>query len=378
MKYLLLAVVIFSSGVHAQSSQCENIFIITTDGFRWQELFNGADERIVFNPEYVSDTSLMRYNFWAGNALERRKKLMPFVWNYISTHGQIWGNRMYGNEVSVENPYRLSYAGYNEIFTGYADRAVISNRQRNNQNTNLLTYLDALPEYKNKVASFGSWKLFECILNGTENKIPLNAGYQKMQRDSLSIATQLTNALQEGFNQPTRSDLLTFVMATEYIQANHPKIVHIGFGETDEFAHQGKYDRYLAQANLFDKFLADLWTMIQSDDFYKNKTTLFITTDHGRGRKPGKWNIHGPLVAGSDETWMMQLGPNIFPLGEVKQKISIQNEQFAQTIATYLGKTFTADHPVAEAAAYLLHPLASVYDSAPDVITVQSDTGLKR
>ncbi len=89
--------------------------------------------------------------------------------------------------------------------------------------------------------------------------------------------------------------------------------------------------------------------MIQSDDFYKNKTTLFITTDHGRGRRPGKWPVHGPFIGGSDETWMMQLGPNIAALGEMKERSEIQNEQFAQTIASYLGKKFIAEHPVADA-----------------------------
>ncbi|MFT3909067.1 MAG: hypothetical protein QM737_06535 [Ferruginibacter sp.] len=277
---------------------------------------------------------------------------MPFTWNYINANGQLWGNRNYGNEVSVANPYRLSYAGYNEIFTGFADRAIIANKPKKDPNTNLLGFLNSLPEYENKVAMFGSWKLFSYILNGTKQKIQLNSGYQAFEADSISETMHVVNQLQQSssYNSlPTRSDLLTFTMAMEYIHTKHPKIVHIGFGETDEYAHHGQYDKYLAQANQFDKFLADIWTMIQSDDFYKNKTTLFITTDHGRGRRPGKWSVHGPFVGGSDETWMIQLGPNIQPLGEIKERSEIQNEQFAQTIASYLGKIFVAEHPVAEA-----------------------------
>jgi hypothetical protein len=351
MKYLLAAFILLSSPGYSQQGNCENIFIITTDGYRWQELFNGADSAILFDPEYVKDTATLRYLYWGASVEERRKKLMPFVWNYIEKKGQLWGNRQYGNYVSVANPYRFSYAGYNEIFTGYADPAVISNRQRNNRNSNVLTYLNSLPAYKNKVAMFGSWKLFSYILNGNADKIPLNAGYQDVAEDSLSITEKAVNYIQQTseYNKlPTRSDLLTFTIAAEYIQKAHPRIVYIGFGETDEFAHHGEYDRYLNQANLIDKFIAELWSLVQGDAFYRDKTSLFITTDHGRGRKPNKWTVHGPLTGGSDETWMVQLGPNIKPLGEMKERASLNNRQFAQTIADYLGEIFVADdHPVA-------------------------------
>jgi hypothetical protein len=45
---------------------------------------------------------------------------------------------------------------------------------------------------------------------------------------------------------------------------------------------------------------------------------------------------------------MVQMGPNIKALGEVKICADLNNEQFAQTIAGYLGQVFIADHEVAE------------------------------
>ncbi|MCX6315194.1 MAG: alkaline phosphatase family protein [Sphingobacteriales bacterium] len=351
MKKLFIAVLFFSTTALAQKPSCENIFIITTDGFRWEELFSGADSAILFNPQYVKDTSYLPYLYWATTAEERRKKLMPFLWNYVVVKGQLWGNRKYDNQVSVANPYHFSYAGYNELLTGYADPLVVANKPKNNRNSNLLGYLNELPQYKNSVALFGSWKLFSYIANGTNKKIPLNCGYDAMEGDSLSTTEQTVNFLQQNSSNntlPTRTDLLTFTLATEYITKNHPHVVYMGFGETDEFAHHGQYDNYLNQANQFDKFLAQIWTLIQQDDFYKNKTTIFITTDHGRGRKPSKWTTHGPFIGGSDETWMVQMGPNIAPLGEVKEKADFNTAQFAQTIAGYLGESFTAKHPVAD------------------------------
>ena len=111
-------------------------------------------------------------------------------------------------------------------------------------------------------------------------------------------------------------------------------------------AHSGRYDKYLNQANLFDKLLAELWEIVQSDEVYKNKTTFFITTDHGRGKKSNTWKLHGPLTAGSDQGWLMQFGPNIQPLGELQTPAELKLNEFAQTIASYLGLDFKAEHRV--------------------------------
>jgi len=351
MKYVLIFSIVLSQTCFSQQSTVENIFIITTDGFRWQELFTGADSAILFNSKYVHDTSLMRHMYWADSQHERRKKLMPFLWNFVSEKGQLWGNRNYGNEVSVNNPYRFSYAGYNEIFTGFADRSVIVNKPKRNRNKNVFSFLNSLPAFKSKVAVFGSWNLMSYILNLGKDSIPVNAGYDLQESDTLTETETITNAIQQisEYNKmSTRADILTFTLATEYIRRKHPRIVYISLGETDEFAHHGEYDNYLNQANQFDKMLSELWGLIQRDVFYKDKTSLFITTDHGRGRRAGKWSAHGPFIRGSEETWMVQLGPNIKALGEVKTTADLSNEQFAQTIAAYLGYVFTADHEVAE------------------------------
>ena len=61
-----------------------NLFIITIDGFRWQEIFSGADASLISNEKYTPDTATMKMMYWADNPDERRKKLMPFFWNIIA------------------------------------------------------------------------------------------------------------------------------------------------------------------------------------------------------------------------------------------------------------------------------------------------------
>ena len=332
----------------AQSDQpSPNIFIFTTDGFRWQEIFNGADSLIINNPDYVKDTALLKYLYWDNDVNERRKMLMPFVWKTIEKKGSLYGNRIYDNNVSVSNAYRLSYAGYNEILTGYADPSIISNAKKWNNNENLLEFLNTQPAYKNKVAAFCSWNLFEYILNQQKGNIYSNAGYQTLTYDSISSMCKLTNAvqLQIADNQKsTRNDMLTFVAAKEYIQTQHPKVVFIGLGDTDEYAHSSKYDDYLQAAHRFDDYLSQLWYYVNTDPFYKKNTTFIITTDHGRGNNSKSWVRHGPVTNGSRSSWLMTLGNNLEALGEVKHVGEIFNNQLAQTIAQLLGYYFAPAH----------------------------------
>lgn len=274
---------------------------------------------------------------------------MPFVWKVLVKQGSLYGNRNYANSVSVANPYRFSYAGYNEIFTGYADPAVITNAKKWNSNDNILAFLNKQPAYKNKVAAFASWNLFEFILNKQKGNFYLNNGYQNLVHDSLTAKEILFNTMQQhSVNnlKSTRNDMLTFVAAKEYIQTRHPKVVFIGFGETDEYAHSGRYDEYLQSAHLFDEYLAQLWYLVNNDPFYKNNTSFIITTDHGRGERSNTWSRHGIFTAGSNNSWLMTLGPGFETRGEVKVKEEIFNEQLAQTIAGLLGFVFIPSHPV--------------------------------
>ena len=142
--------------------------------------------------------------------------------------------------------------------------------------------------------------------------------------------------------------MLTFVTAKEYIQNQHPKIVFISFGETDEYAHGGNYDGYLQSAHLFDEYLAQLWYLVNKDPFYKNNSSFIITTDHGRGQKEATWVRHGLFTPGSSSSWLMTAGKGLLPKGELKNKDEIFNDQLAQTIAMMLGYHFDPSHAVAD------------------------------
>jgi arylsulfatase A-like enzyme len=329
-----------------------NLFIITVDGFRWQEVFTGADSILINDEAYTPDTAITKMLYWDGSTEERRKKLMPFFWNVMSKKGQLFGNRLFDNKVNVANDYAISYPGYNEMFTGNTDPWVSSNGKYVNPNINILEYLDAKPGFKGKIAAFTSWDVFPFILNAERNDVFINSGYQDLTGRDPSRMEALFNSVQDEVvndKTATRYDQLTFLAAKEYIKKNQPRLLYLGLGETDEFAHQGRYDLYLNQANQVDKMIAELWQWVQTTAGYKDNTTFIITTDHGRGKKPGKWTSHGSYIKGSSETWLAIIGPGIHPSGEIRDEGQLYQVQIAQTIAGLMGEEFISKHNPAPA-----------------------------
>ncbi|MEP7164180.1 MAG: alkaline phosphatase family protein [Ferruginibacter sp.] len=334
------------------SQTAENIIIITTDGFRWQEVFTGMDSSIANNKKFNQDDSLYLYKkYWAGNVNERRKKIMPFLWSQVEKNGQVYGNRNFNNKVDNANRYWFSYPGYNEIFTGYPDTAVNSNEYPPNPHTNLLEYLNKIPKYKNKIVAFGAWNAFDRILNEERSKIPVYAAFDKFGGSRPNANEKLMNTLSKDsykpFGEEECLDVFTHYAALEYLKNKKPKVLYISYGETDEWAHSGHYKDYLDAASMVDKWINDLWNYLQSDPFYKNKTAIFITVDHGRGLKD-EWTSHNNKISDSYQIWFAAMGPGIKPRGEIRSPQQLYQKQFAQTIANILGQHFTAEHPVGE------------------------------
>src|SRR3954452_5578393 len=96
---------LFSTLTTFSQRKTENLVIVTLDGMRWQEVFGGVDSAIIVNKSFTKDSEQIVKNFWSDDPPERRKKLFPFFWNTIASHGQLYGNRNAGCEVNNENPY---------------------------------------------------------------------------------------------------------------------------------------------------------------------------------------------------------------------------------------------------------------------------------
>ncbi len=298
----------------AQPRRTKHVIIVTLDGLRWQEVFRGADARILDKRKYVSDIHSVSH-FDAPSHDDRRRLLMPFLWNVIARRGQIYGNRSLGSKVHCENRHHLSYPGYNELLAGYEDARISSNRLVDNRNSTVLDFVNSLDRYRGKVAVFSSWDAFAWI-------VPKRT------------SSPYVECPPPGEQYP---DSVTFRRAWEYLQEEKPSLMMISFLETDDHGHGGRYGKYLEAANDADRRIGLLWELVQSLPEYRDQTTLIITTDHGRGKWPHIWTRHRRLSPGSGQVWFAVMGPDTPAFGEMRVATKLFLAQLAGTVGVFLG-----------------------------------------
>jgi hypothetical protein len=309
----------------AGSSEARNVILVVSDGLRWQEVFRGADSLLVFGDASAmgGDGEATKSRFWRSTIAERREVLMPFVWKIIAREGQILGNRDVGSAVRVTNGMNFSYPGYNEMLVGYPDRHIDRNDYGPNPNVTVFEWLNRRREFRGRVAAVGAWSTFADIFNYRRSRIQLHASREEPLDGRAHAA------------------------AMRFLSEGHHRALFVAYVETDDWAHDGNYDRYLNAAHAVDAYLAALWSFVQSHPQYRGRTTLIFTTDHGRGAARDDWTDHGEDVRGSDEIWVALLGPETPAQGEARNVTNVTEGQTAATVAAALGLDYRRDTPAA-------------------------------
>lgn len=347
---------LFLSGVVAQT-KTHNVVLITLDGARNQEIFGGLDKEVFLSVKKDAERSPVFKKFWAETSRERREKLMPFFWTtLIPAYGSIAGNRELRSEVKTTNKLWFSYPGYSELLTGQAhDDVVNSNEFGQNPYPSVLNFIQSkLKLDANRVAAFGSWDAFERIASNKPGAFLINAGYKPYDSNDTEIS--LLSRIQTKTLSPwngVRFDFYTTRFALAHMKRHHPRAVYIALDETDDWAHNRNYERVLDALKQTDDFLRELWQFLQSDPVYAGKTSLIITTDHGRGSTAKDWSDHGEDVPEAQHIWMAFVSPDVNARGEWQNSDTIYQNQAAATLSRFLNLDYSeqnreAGRPVAK------------------------------
>lgn len=347
----LLCIVLFGLWISGHATQAQTlqpkVVLVTIDGVRWQEVFAGADPTLLGRQRPDAPTAA---------------QLMPFLHQVIGRQGLLIGDRRHDSRMRVSNPYAVSYPGYQELLSGFADLRISDNRKTANPNVSVLEWLNQQAGMQGKVAAVGSWELLPYILNTQRSQLPVNAGFMPLTEafiGPLNDKMRLLNQMQRQTPSPwqaVRLDSFTHQFALEYLQVQQPRLLYVAFGEPDDFAHAGDYPRYVDALQRADQYLAQLWQTLQQDPYYRGQTTLLVTTDHGRGDSPATWARHGTTrvlpglvqkvgtadAAGSEHIWLAAMGPDISPQGLVRSDTEFLQSQVAATIADLLGYDYQA------------------------------------
>ncbi|MFO1497126.1 MAG: alkaline phosphatase family protein [Verrucomicrobiota bacterium] len=330
----------------APMRKTENVFLIISDGLRWQEIFRGAEDALMTKTNGgVKNIPVLRTNFWRNTPESRRTALMPFVWGEVARLGQLYGNQSKGSVASVTNGKKFSYPGYNEMLTGLADPKVDSNDKKPNPNVTVFEWLQRQPKFRDRVVAFATWDAFPYIFNQQRSGVPVWPPWEsKFETKSIAAPAILQDLLRDTTPVFEGVILDSFLLPplVEHLQKRRPRAIFVGFGETDEWAHAGRYDLYLEAIHRLDDNVRRLWETVQRLPQYRGKTTFILSTDHGRGSGLEDWKDHGEKTADSEGIWLGVIGPDTPPLGERAQTAAITQAQIAATVAAFLGEDFQA------------------------------------
>jgi hypothetical protein len=142
---------------------------------------------------------------------------------------------------------------------------------------------------------------------------------------------QAANETYDADDQDTY-DRLMWVMDT-----HHPDLIIVNFPEVDWGGHSGDWDYYTSSLSNADALMYSLWQKIQTDNNYKDNTTLFITNDHGRhsdGVLDG-FQGHGDDCEGCQHIMLLAIGKGVTP-GQIISETRDMRD-IAPTIGDLLG-----------------------------------------
>jgi hypothetical protein len=329
------------------------VVFIVSDGLRWQEVFNGAEQALLEDEDLNwTPQERLRKAYWNDDPKERRKRLLPFLWGTVAEQGQVVGNPELGSAVSVLNPHWFSYPGYNEMASGVVDSRIDTNEFGPNPNVTVYEWLNRQPALAGKIEVFATWGAFHDIFNGQRAGLGIRAGETIVDPADHTPEGQMFAELYRStphLEDEDPQDAFVHIALRRHLEKSHPRVLFVGYGDTDNYAHAGLYDQTLAAAQRVDGFIARLWQQMQSLPQYRDRTTFIITTDHGRGSGPVDWKEHGTEWPGSEDIWIAVIGPDTPALGERRNVPAVTQAQVAATIAALLGRDYRAASPKAGA-----------------------------
>ncbi len=307
-----------------------NIVLVTIDGARWQEIFQGVDPRLAKRRQ-VSECEGI-----SGRAL------LPNIYRDVVDTGVALGAPGRGESMRASGPNFVSQPGYLEIFSGRPSAVC---RRNGCSLTAESTVLDDLQRQQGlsakDLAVISSWENFEQVASNHPRSITISAGrHHGTNRDLLRVTPRASALLDAGAQSEAapglfdyRPDRFTGELALEYLSAQKPRFLAVGFGDTDEYAHFNNYRGYLASLRRVDRFIGALFRTLDALGEYGQETTVILTADHGRA---SNFTGHGGSSPESSRVWLLAAGGAIAEKGIVTASRGYRLADIAPTVRSLL------------------------------------------
>jgi len=185
------------------------------------------------------------------------------------------------------------------------------------------------------------------------------------------------------------ADSVTSRFVHRAMDSLHPRLVMVNLGDVDHYGHQDTLGgaMYHEAIRVADSIVYEFYRHIQAippytDTFYRDKTLLIVTSDHGRHDDAhGGFHAHGEWDHGCRHVGFLALGPGIAQ-GRVVTDFARDQIDLVPTIAAMLGfpVPFAEGDVMDELFARGSHfwPVAQPASAATDAANLSNDPGFSR
>lgn len=219
---------------------------------------------------------------------------LPRFWKTLAADSLILGGRS-GPGIEVADRRMLSLPAYQSIFVGAVTDCSSNGCGRVRAETFPERLVRELALPRSSVAVFASWSHVADAVEHVAGTVTVDAGPHGVW----------------PWND-TRRDAETVERALRYLREQRPRFLYLALGEADDQAHSGDLERYRATLLDYDRWLEALVRALASLGEYGERTTVIVTTDHGRDAGAG-WTRHSSGDAHAGSIWLIALGPGVKP-----------------------------------------------------------------
>jgi hypothetical protein len=271
----------------AAPAPSSRVVLVTIDGARWEDV---APEE--------PDT----------------RSAMPTLSRLVAERGILLGGAGCENDVRASGPNFVSLPGYVEMFTGQPTSCTNNGCPPVRADT-VLDEVRAGSHRAGDVAVFASWNRYANAVARDRSGIVLSAGARATTLGAAKDDGVLRGMLEGGLTHAGypgwgdyRPDVHTAKVALRYLETVGPRLLVVGLGDADEYAHRGDFVGYRRALRRADDFVGDLDRTLARMGDDGARTSVVVTTDHGRAHT---LRSHGALFPESQRVFVAAFGAKI-------------------------------------------------------------------
>lgn len=267
------------------------IFLIILDGVAHAEVFHGVSTYFQVNYGVKKQTLLFQ--------------------NLDPNQELLFGDGIDQSYFKTNSKYPVSLPGYKSIFLGTTSDCESNNcRETDFFRKNIFDNLVESGYEQKRIAVFSSWEKTKYSIGPHRSSLSFSTGLYS------NHFPQITDEMQEIIEHSqndrpdwriSRKDIYTKELSMSYIKQFEPIFTTIVLGDADEWAHLEHYKNYIKTIKSYAVFIQKLKEFIEQSPFYKNTTSLIITSDHGRGENEN-WRGHSSRTKSSKYSFLYTSG----------------------------------------------------------------------